>query len=511
MRDISKTNRRDFLLWSAALASGASACGGEDEETAIADDLTALSATQATKAMQRGDLLAEDYAEALLQRCDAGRHLNAFMALEPERVLQAAREADRRRATDIVPGPLHGLPIPVKDSVNTKDYPTTGGTPALHDFHPPDDARLVRTLVDASAIVLGKTSVHELSFGWTSNNYAFGAVRNPYDPGRIPGGSSGGTAAAIAARMAPLGVAEDTQGSIRVPAALCGICGFRPTTHRYPNEGVMPITPLFDQVGPHARTVEDLMLFDSVVTGEAPLAEPPSLKGVRLGIDRNYFYGSLDSEVERLTAETLRILGDAGAVLVEAEVPGLSELVALTTLQILLFDVVPQLNRYLDNYNAGISFDELLSQASEDIQAVFEDYVLPGGAYSPSKQDFVDAVEIHLPALKKTMQDYFRYNDLAAMIFPATMAPASPIGEDLEIEVNGETVSLELIMSRNISPGSTAGIPGLVVPMGLTSAGLPAGLELDGPEGRDRSLLALGQAVEGLLEPLPPPVVESQA
>src|SRR6202023_2784347 len=133
---------------------------------------------------------------------------------------------------------------------------------------PKEDAPIVRALVDAGAIVLGKTNLHELSFGWTSNNLAFGAVHNPYDPQRIPGGSSGGTAVAVATRMAPLGVAEDTEGSIRVPAALCGICGFRPSTGRYSTKGCVPISPLFDQVGPHARTVADLALFDSVAAND---------------------------------------------------------------------------------------------------------------------------------------------------------------------------------------------------------------------------------------------------
>src|SRR5205085_10496576 len=138
----------------------------------------------------------------------------------------------------------------------------------LREFRARAEARAVARLKGAGAFVLGKTNLHELSFGWTSNNLAFGPVRNPYDPGRIPGGSTGGTAAAVAARMAPLGVAEDTQGSVRVPAALCGICGFRPTTGRYPTAGTAPITPLFDQIGPHARDVADLALFDRVMTGD---------------------------------------------------------------------------------------------------------------------------------------------------------------------------------------------------------------------------------------------------
>jgi Asp-tRNA(Asn)/Glu-tRNA(Gln) amidotransferase A subunit family amidase len=510
MRYIPTTTRRNFLAWGVGLASGVAACnrGGE---TPVAGDLTTLSAVDAIRAMREGDLPAEDYAAALLRRCEAGRPLNAFITLEPDRVLEAAHAADRRLRQGMQPGPLHGLPIPVKDSVNTRDCPTTGGTPALRDFYPPEDAKLVRLLADAGAIVLGKTNIHELSFGWTSNNYAFGAVHNPYDTSRIPGGSSGGTATAIAAGMAPLGVAEDTQGSIRVPAALCGICGFRPTTHRYPNDGVMPITPMFDQVGPHARTVADLMLFDSVITGKTREKAPPlSLSGVRLGVDRSYFFGSLESEVERLTSETLTKLRGAGAVLVEVDVPDLDRLVRLTTLPIQFHDVVPAFSEYLHEHAAGITFEQLLAQASDDIRQIFDQYVMPGGEFTPSEQDYIDARDVHLPALQRTMRDYFRDNDLAAMIFPATMAPASPIGRDLEIEVDGRTESLELMMSRNISPGSTAGIPGLVLPIGLTSGGLPVGIELDGPEDTDKSVLALGLATERLLGPLPPPNIEWQ-
>ena len=259
--------------------------------------LCQLSASRAVALMVAGEMTAEAYATALLERCGEYAHLNAFISIDPHYVLAQARAADAHRAAGKSLGLLHGLPVPVKDSVNTADYPTTGGTGALRDFRPKTDAAAVTLLRGAGAIVLGKTNLHELSFGWTSSNAAFGAVRNPYDPQHIPGGSSGGTAAAVAAGMAPLGVAEDTAGSIRVPAALCGLFGFRPTTGRYPNDGVVPMTSVFDQVGPHARCMADIALFDAVMTGDEQPMEPAVLAGLRIGIDRDYYCSRLDADV----------------------------------------------------------------------------------------------------------------------------------------------------------------------------------------------------------------------
>ncbi len=500
------TTRRTFLAYSIALASGVTACGRVDDApgTTMTKPLTDLTASEAVAAMRRGDLSSLDYTTALLARCDESADLNAFISFEPEKVLDAARAADALRASGDKLGPLHGLPIPVKDSVNTMDYPTTGGTPALKDFRPAADAELVLRLKAAGAIVMGKTNIHELSFGWTSNNQAFGAVRNPYGRDRIPGGSSGGTAAAIAAHMAPLGIAEDTQGSIRVPAALCGIYGFRPTQDRYPNQGVVPITPLFDQVGPHARNMADIALFDHVIAGEPIVDTPVPLQGVRLGIAREYYFDSLDSEVEMISETSLKKLSDAGVILVEADVPDLANLISLTTSHVQSYHVRLMLAKYLEEFGTGVSFDDVMRQASADVKAAFDLYVL-GGEFTPTEADFIAARDIHLPALRETMRTYFAANDLDGMIFPATQVAAPPIGDDLETELNGKVVSFEAVISRNISPGSTAGLPGLVIPAALNSDGLPVSLEIDSPAGSDRKLLGIGLAVEQVLGHLPPP------
>ena len=502
-------SRREFIaLASASALTAATGCRGERSMTepkgASPDQLLGLTAVDVIAKLRKGDVTAEQYASALLQQCEKGKALNAFITLPQDQVLEAARGADRLRASGSKLGALHGLPIPVKDSVNTKDMPTTGGTPALRNFQPKEDAPLVRQLLAAGAIVLGKTNLHELSFGWTSNNLAFGAVHNPYDVQRIPGGSSGGTAVAVSTRMAPLGVAEDTQGSIRVPAAMCGIAGFRPTTGRYSTVGAVPISPLFDQVGPHARAVGDLALFDSVVTGDSSPISATPLKGTKLGVGRKYWFAGLDTEVERVTNEALKKLEAAGAEIVEGDVPELAQLIRLTTNAVQLHDVRFALAKYLEEYGAGVTFDQLISRASADIQRDFRD-LLPGGKFFVSEAEYQAVRDQHLPKLKEVYRQYFARTGVAAIVFPATMIPPPLIGEDVEVSIGGKKVAFETAVARNISPGSTAGIPGLVLPAGMTSATLPVALEFDGPAGSDRSLLALGLSLERVLGAVPPP------
>lgn len=474
-------------------------------DAALRASLSDLTATQAVLHMRRGELSCERYAEALLERCRAARALNAFITLEPQRVLEDARARDRERAAGAEPGPLFGLPIPVKDSVNTRDYPTTAGTPALRQFKPRADAPVVAALRSAGAIVLGKTNLHELSYGWTSNNLAFGAVHNPYDPARIPGGSSGGTGAAIAARLAPLGIAEDTEGSIRVPAAFCGVLGLRPTTGRYSTEGCVPISPLFDQIGPHARSIADLTLFDSVLVPDAKPLDAHTLRGTRLGVVRDFWWVDLDPEVERIARLALDRLERAGAVLVETPLPGVERLVDLTTEQVQNHDVRFALAKYLEKYGAGITLEQLVARASPDIQAVFRSYVLPGGANVVSEAVYAAARDRHLPELRRLYRDYFASTGVAAMVFPAVRVPPPRIGEETTIDIRGRAVPFEDAVARNIAPGSTAGLPGLVMPAGLTAAGLPVALEFDGPAGTDRALLALGASLEQALGAIAPP------
>ena len=309
---------------------------------------------------------------------------------------------------------------------------------------------------------------------------------------------------AVATRMAPLGVAEDTEGSIRVPAAMCGIAGFRPTTGRYLSTGVMPISPLFDQVGPHARTVGDLALFDSVVTGDWTPLSATQLKGTKLGMGRNYWFSGLDREVEHVTDEALKKLEAAGAEIVEADVPGLARLVELTTIPVENHDVRFALTKYLEEYGTGVTFDQLISEASADIRRDFRD-LLPGGKLFVGEGEYHVVRDQHLPMLKEVYRQYFARTGVAAIVFPATMIPPPLIGEDVEVSIGGKKVPFETAMARNIAPGSTAGLPGLVLAAGMTPGGLPIAVEFDSQAGNDRALLALGLTVERVLGAIPAP------
>lgn len=495
-----------------ALCGSATGTDAEKPSQRRDGELISLSAVDAARYLIQGDIAAEDYCRDLLRQCAAGAHLNAFITLSPDSVLATANDRDRQRRAGSALGRLHGIPICIKDSVNTFDMPTTAGTLGLQHFQPQADAPLVRALREQGAIVLGKNNLHELSWGYSSNNATFGAVRNPYDPTRIAGGSSGGTAASVAYRMAPLGLAEDTEGSIRVPASLCGITGFRPTTNRYDSSASVPTTPLFDQLGPHARSVADLLLFDSVVTGVPLKVSPPPLAGVRLGIVRSYFWTHLDPEVERVATAALTRLQDAGTILVEDDLPGLGALIQRITRPVQYHDFRPALSRYLSQFNAKLTFEELIATASPDIQRMTETMTATDGTNYVSDLRYEEIVRVHLRALHAMYRSFFERTGVAALVFPATVIPApllqpSVPESDLCVNVGGRSMSFDAAISRNIGPGSTAGLPGLVVPAGLTVDGLPVALEFDGPWGTDRKLLTLGLALEATLEQLPPPPI----
>jgi indoleacetamide hydrolase len=484
-KQASALRRRDLM--GAALVS--TMVPMSDDSFAGGGPLTDLTATAAVQAMVRGDIKAEAYASALLDKAKQQAGLNAFVVLEPATVLQHARDADKARAAGKAMGKLHGLPIPVKDSVSTREYATSNGTRALRAFRPKDDATMVKRLLAQGAIVMGKTNLTELSFGWTSNNGVFGAVHNPYDVQRIPGGSSGGSAAAVAAHVAPLAIAADTLGSIRVPAAMCGLAGLRPTFNRYARDGILSLTTnKFDQAGPLARSVADLALFDGVQTGDAAPLKATPLKGLRIGISPFYQAG-LDADVERVTNEAYRRLREAGAVLVEADIAATLKAAFDIAGAIMLYETVPSITAFLQQQRTGLSFDQMFAQVTESM---------------PPNEAF-DAMLIKREELKKALRQHFAEQRIVALAFPAIAALPATIGEEAEVDINGTKVSFFVAYGRNTALSPVASTAALVLPAGMSAGGLPVGIEFNALPGQDRMLLSLGLSLERTLGPIPAP------
>jgi mandelamide amidase len=499
-------HRREFLITSSHIVRGIVVSGMLPATVAPAADnsLVELNATAAVAAIRNGDIKAEDYARALLDRTQQLANLNAFRSLDRNAVLDAARNADRLRASGAQLGALHGLPIPVKDSVNTKALPTSNGTRALAQFKPNDDAAVLKPLFAQGAILMGKTNLHELSFGWTSNNGVFGPVRNPYDFSRIPGGSSGGSGAAVAARLAPLAIGEDTCGSIRVPSTSCGLAGFRPSYGRYPDGGIMPLTEnKFDQVGPMARSVEDLVLFDTTLVPDAPQIAPKPLTDVRIGV-APFLMSGLDAEVERVSKQALEKLRAAGATLVEAELPEPVPTALQIALTVMAYETVSSIASFLRQEGTDLSFDQMLAQASAGMQAYMKATVLPPAR--PERETY-EKMLAERERLKAAIRLYFAEHGIVALAFPPILIPPPRIGEETEFDIGGQKVSVLVAMGRNVALGSCASMASLVLPAGFTADGLPVGMEFAGLSGTDREMLALGLSLEKVLGPTPAPKI----
>jgi Asp-tRNA(Asn)/Glu-tRNA(Gln) amidotransferase A subunit family amidase len=461
-----------------------------------------LGVAEAAKAILAGEITAEALADALLARAAAQASLNAFITLEPDKVRAAAREADRKRAAGTSTGPLHGVPLALKDNLDTAEYATTGGTPGLQGNRPKRNAVIVQALLDAGAITLGKCNLHELAYGITNNNGAYGPARNPYAPDRIPGASSGGTGVAVAARLAPGGIGSDTGGSVRIPAALCGLVGLRPTTGRWSQAGIVPISHTRDTAGPMTRSVADCVLIDGVVTGGPREVTPAALKGMRIGVPRQHFWENLESELGAICESVLKRLADAGAALVDVDMTEEAKLDAEAGFPIALYETVTDLNQYLKDHGLGFDYAGLVAKvASPDVKDILQSLT---GAGAIPEDAYRKGLKLH-SQLRDTYRRHFREYGIAAIIFPTTPAPAVKIGEDETFMLNGQAVPTFPTFIRNTGPGSVGAIPGISLPAGITKAGLPVGIELSTPPGSDHEMLAIATAIEPLLPKLPAP------
>lgn len=467
-------------------------------------DLDTLTAARAAQLIAEQKVTSEQLVRACLARIDAHQHLNAFITLNAEVAIAQAKAWDKHLSDGGRPLPLGGVPIAVKDNVHVAGLPNTAGTPALKDFIPTHHAPVVQKLVDAGAIIIGKSNMHELAFGVTGYNAAFHTaeikgVRNACDPSRIAGGSSSGSAVAVAAGLVPVAIGTDTGASVRQPCALNGCVGFRPTTGRYSQAGITPISHTRDTAGPMAHNVADIALLDSLITGAAVLPPKPAQE-IRLGIAR-YFWHSLDDEVNQQAHAALVRLCDAGVTLVEVDMPGLEEANAAVSFPVVMHEGKHDLLAYLQEHEIPVTLEEIVQRiASPDVRSIFEHGIVPGlfadneGRPVPLQPLYEQAISEGIAQLLAIYEQTFRDHQLDGLIFPTSPVVAPPAND----EVSSAENFARLI--RNVDPGSNTRLPGLTLPAGNgTTSGLPVGLEIDGLPGRDAQILAIGATLETIL------------
>jgi len=453
-----------------------------------------LGLTEALAALRGGRLTSRDYVEALIARCEAMDHLGALVAHDWTALRAAADDADTSGKAG---EGLTGVPLCLKDNINTTGLPTGAATAALRGWMAAEDAPIARALFDAGALLGAKGNMHELAFGITNNNAATGAARNPWNPEMIPGGSSGGVAVAVAARMMPAGIGTDTGASVRLPAALCGLVGFRPTVGRYSGAGIVPISNTRDTAGPMTRGVADARLLDAVMAGEDGRDVVVRLDGLRLGVPQAYFRDNLDPSVGANMSAVLDRLTDAGVDLVEADIDDVAALNEAVSFPVALYEFMNHLPRFLDAHGIALSMQQICDAVeSPDVKGVFLSQL---GEDAVPEAVYRQAIEVERPRLQAAYARYFEGNRVDAVLFPTAPLPARPIGHDETVDLNGEQHPTFPIFIRNTDPASNAAIPGISLPSGLTPDGLPLGIELDGPAGSDTRLLAIAAAVEEVL------------
>ncbi|MFF4819703.1 amidase family protein [Kitasatospora sp. NPDC001309] len=445
---------------------------------------------------------AHDLVSAALERAAAVGHLNAFITLDAEGALAQAARSDERRAARV------GGPAPwslvVKDNTHVAGLPNTAGTPALTGFVPAADAPVVAALRSAGAIVLGKTNMHELSLGATSCNHTFGAVGNATDPALFAGGSSGGTAVAVAAGVAEAGLGTDTGGSVTIPAALNGVYGLRPSAGRYSSAGVTPLSTTRDTPGLMARTLERLTTLDALVTG-APASPPATpapadpVRPLRLGLPRQVFTEDLEDPVRTAWEQAVDRLTAARTEWVPVDTAHLVEYDDRIGFPLVFGEFATALGRYLAEHGAGLGPAELIAAVGDpDMAALLGAAALPGSPGYPGEAGLRGAL-----ATRRTLQEayaeLFTAHGLDALLSPTVPVCARPLRryED-SLPLNGRDAPTFQTLIRNTSPAATAGLPSVTIPLPV-SGSAPVGVQLIGPRLADRELLATAARVDAVL------------
>ena len=423
----------------------------------------------------RGEVSPSALVRSCLARIEARRELNAFITVLAESALAEAAQAEAEIAGGRYRGPLHGIPVSVKDIVDIAGVPTTAAS-AVPPVRPTHDAPIVRRLRDAGAVIIGKTNLHEFAFGTTSEDSAFGAVHNPFDFDRSAGGSSGGAAVALVEGMCLGAIGTDTGGSIRIPAAACGIVGLKGTYGEISTEGVVPLSTTCDHVGPMTRSVEDARIMFDALRGTPPRSAAPKSGPLVLGIPTGYLVERLDREVRDALARVTSALKAAHHRVVEVDLE-----LSPSTPDIYLHIVLPEATWY---HAPLMAAHGPLYSPSVRLRLEMGRYVLA--------EDYLRAM--HLRAVLASAVDD-ALSRLDALLLPALPIPAPPLGAQ-SIDIEGRPEPVRAAMMRLTQLFNLSRHPAIALPAGTTGTGLPIGMQLVGRRNETDQLLAVAAAVE---------------
>lgn len=473
-------------------------------------DLTKLTIAELQEQLQKRAVTAQEIAEAHLKRIDErDPQVKAFLRLSPERALEQAAAIDRLVEKKQPLPPLAGVPMAVKDVIATREVPTTAGSRILEKYRPPYDATAVARLEQAGAVILGKTNCDEFAMGSSTENSSYFPTRNPHDLERVPGGSSGGSAAAVADALALASLGSDTGGSIRQPASFCGVVGVMGTYGRVSRYGLIAFASSLDHVGPFARTVRDAAAVLQVVAGRdsndstsadvpvpdyaAELEKP--VKGMKVGVPKEYFGAGLDTEVRAQVEKGIERLRELGCELREVSLPHTDYAIAC------YYIIAPaEASSNLARYD-GVRY-AFRAPGADSLEAMYHTtrgagfgaevkrrimlgtYVLSAGYY--------EAYYLKAQKVRTLLyQDFVRaFEQVDALVTPTAPTPAFKLGEK-----TNDPLQMYLADIYTVT-GSLAGVPGISVPCGKSKAGLPIGLQLFAKHFDEARLLRLAHAFE---------------
>lgn len=453
---------------------------------------------EAAAALRRREVSSAELTAAALRRIEClNPGVNAMLTVMADAARERARQADAELARGAARGPLHGIPIAVKDLFRTKGVRTTAGSKLFENYVPDHDATVVEWLAHAGAVLIGKTGMHELAYGITSSNPHFGVIRNPWDRGRIPGGSSGGSAAAVAAGMVFMAMGSDTGGSIRIPASYCGTVGLKPTYGRVSRYGALPLAFSLDHMGPLTRSVRDAGAVLNVIAGRdlrdetsscravenyVPPPEP-SIRGLRIGLPENFYFERLDPEVDAAVRGAVRSAESRGAEVVPLPAPDIAAMNTVARL-ILLAEASAWLEPYLEQRD----------QFGADVLALLDQ-----GRLLPAT-DYVNAQR-----LRRGMQHEFArlWAHVDCLVTPTTPITAPLIGETTT-HIAGEDEDVRMASTRLVRAMNLLGLPAVSIPWQRDPHGLPIGVQIIGPAFAEARILRLAQALLPGEAPAPP-------